>query len=145
MAQRTEKKTATKKAAPKKTAAKKASVKKAASKKAAVKKSAKKSDNGVSGYGSGGVDVVMSVDQIAKEAASISASAPKSNELEKLANDNTYLSINNLRAGYGKMEILHDFNLRIAQGQSLCLIGPNGAGKSTVLHSIFGFTNIFSG
>ena len=150
MAQRTEKKTATKKAAPKKTAAKKASVKKTAPKKAApkkvaVKKSAKKSDNGVSGYGSGGVDVVMSVDQIAKEAASISASAPKSNELEKLANDNTYLSINNLRAGYGKMEILHDFNLRIAQGQSLCLIGPNGAGKSTVLHSIFGFTNIFSG
>jgi len=145
MAQRTEKKTATKKAAPKKTAAKKASVKKTAPKKVAVKKSAKKSDNNVSGYGSGGVDVVMSVDQIAKEAASISASAPKSNELEKLANDNTYLSINNLRAGYGKMEILHDFNLRIAQGQSLCLIGPNGAGKSTVLHSIFGFTNIFSG
>jgi branched-chain amino acid transport system ATP-binding protein len=25
------------------------------------------------------------------------------------------------------------------------LIGPNGAGKSTVLHSIFGFTHIFSG
>jgi branched-chain amino acid transport system ATP-binding protein len=43
------------------------------------------------------------------------------------------------------MEILHDFNLRVGRGQSLCLIGPNGAGKSTVLHSIFGFTNIFSG
>ena len=43
------------------------------------------------------------------------------------------------------MEILHDFDLRICKGQSLCLIGPNGAGKSTVLHSIFGFTNIFSG
>ena len=43
------------------------------------------------------------------------------------------------------MEILHDYSLRIGQGQSLCLIGPNGAGKSTVLHSIFGFTNIFSG
>ncbi|MEC7092997.1 MAG: ABC transporter ATP-binding protein [Pseudomonadota bacterium] len=56
-----------------------------------------------------------------------------------------FLSINNLRAGYGKMEILHDFNLRVGRGQSLCLIGPNGAGKSTVLHSIFGFTNIFSG
>jgi branched-chain amino acid transport system ATP-binding protein len=27
----------------------------------------------------------------------------------------------------------------------LCLIGPNGAGKSTIFHSIFGFTNIFSG
>ena len=29
--------------------------------------------------------------------------------------------------------------------RSLCLIGPNGAGKSTILHSIYGFTNIFSG
>jgi branched-chain amino acid transport system ATP-binding protein len=43
------------------------------------------------------------------------------------------------------MEILHDFNLRVGAGQSLCLIGPNGAGKSTVLHSIFGFTDIYSG
>ena len=31
------------------------------------------------------------------------------------------------------------------KAQSLCLIGPNGAGKSTILHSIYGFTNIFSG
>jgi branched-chain amino acid transport system ATP-binding protein len=43
------------------------------------------------------------------------------------------------------MEILHGLNLRVGRGQSLCLIGPNGAGKSTVLHSIFGFTNVFSG
>ena len=43
------------------------------------------------------------------------------------------------------MQILHDFTLHVKKGQSLCLIGPNGAGKSTVLHSIFGFTNIFSG
>ena len=27
----------------------------------------------------------------------------------------------------------------------MCLVGPNGAGKSTILHSIYGFTNIFSG
>ena len=27
----------------------------------------------------------------------------------------------------------------------MCLIGPNGAGKSTVLHSIYGFTKIYSG
>jgi branched-chain amino acid transport system ATP-binding protein len=87
----------------------------------------------------------MSVDQVAREAASIAANAPTTPELEKLANKDKYLSINNLRAGYGKMEILHEFSLRIGRGQSLCLIGPNGAGKSTVLHSIFGFTNIFSG
>ena len=99
----------------------------------------------VSGYGQGGVDVVMSVDQVAKEAAAISARAPKAKDLEKLTKSEPLLSIKNLKAGYGKMEILHDFNLFISEGQSLCLIGPNGAGKSTVLHSIFGFTNIFSG
>jgi branched-chain amino acid transport system ATP-binding protein len=43
------------------------------------------------------------------------------------------------------MEILHDLDLLVGSGQSLCLIGPNGAGKSTVLHSVFGFTNIFDG
>ena len=99
----------------------------------------------ISGYGSGSVDVIMSVDQVAKEAAAISKSAPKVTDLNKLANSKPLLSIENLRAGYGKMEILHDFNLFVSEGQSLCLIGPNGAGKSTVLHSIFGFTNIFSG
>ena len=93
----------------------------------------------------GSVDVVMSVDQVVKEAASIAADAPSPEKLNKLANDKPFLTIDNLNAGYGKMEILHNFTLQIGQGQSLCLIGPNGAGKSTVLHSIFGFTNIFSG
>ena len=138
------KKAAVKKAPAKAAAAKKASVKKAVAKKSSAKVVKKRKKN-VSGYGGGSVDVVMSVDQVAREAASIAANAPTVPELEKLANKDNYLSINNLRAGYGKMEILHDFSLRIGRGQSLCLIGPNGAGKSTVLHSIFGFTNIFSG
>ena len=99
----------------------------------------------VSGFGTGTVDVDMSFYQIAKEAEAISASAPKIKKLEELADNKAFLSINNLKAGYDKMEILDDFNLKIAKGQSLCLIGPNGAGKSTVLHSIFGFTNIYSG
>jgi branched-chain amino acid transport system ATP-binding protein len=138
------KKAAVKKAPAKAAAAKKAPLKKAVAKKAPAK-AAKKGKKNVSGYGGGSVDVVMSVDQVAREAASIAANAPTVAELEKLANKDNYLTINNLRAGYGKMEILHEFSLRIGRGQSLCLIGPNGAGKSTVLHSIFGFTNIFSG
>ena len=137
------KKAAAKKAPAGKAAGKKAAAKKSAAKKAPARKAAAK--KAVSGYGGGSVDVVMSVDQVAKEAASIAANAPKVSELDALARSDTLLSINNLRAGYGKMEILHDFSLRIGKGQSLCLIGPNGAGKSTVLHSIFGFTNIFSG
>ena len=71
--------------------------------------------------------------------------APGVEELQKLSPDNNHVTINKLSAGYGKMEILHDFDLRVSKAQSLCLIGPNGAGKSTILHSIYGFTNIFSG
>ena len=71
--------------------------------------------------------------------------APDVEDLKKLSGSNLHLQIKNLSAGYGKMEILHDFNLLVDKAQSLCLIGPNGAGKSTILHSIYGFTNIFSG
>ena len=71
--------------------------------------------------------------------------APGPEDLQKLSPDNNHLTIKNLSAGYGKMEILHDFDLNVSKAQSLCLIGPNGAGKSTILHSIYGFTNIFSG
>ena len=71
--------------------------------------------------------------------------APGPEELQKLTSENIHLTIKNLSAGYGKMEILHNFDLSVSKAQSLCLIGPNGAGKSTILHSIYGFTNIFSG
>ena len=70
--------------------------------------------------------------------------APTPEDLKKLSPDEIHLTIKNLNAGYGKMEILHNFDLFVNKAQSLCLIGPNGAGKSTILHSIYGFTNIFS-
>jgi len=76
---------------------------------------------------------------------SVLGKPPEVNELKKLSYGNTHLSISKLSAGYGKMEILHNFDLKVSKAQSLCLIGPNGAGKSTILHSIYGFTNIFSG
>ena len=71
--------------------------------------------------------------------------APVAEDLKNLSPNNVHLTIKNLNAGYGKMEILHNFELVVSKAQSLCLIGPNGAGKSTILHSIYGFTNIFSG
>ena len=108
-----------------------------------TRKPAKKKS--VSGYGKGSVDAVMSVDAVTREAQRIKEAAPGKDELAKLAGGEAFLAIDDLRAGYGRMEILHGVDLRVGKGQSLCLIGPNGAGKSTVLHSIFGFTNIFSG
>lgn len=142
------KKASVKKAPVKKVVAKKAPVKKTTVKKTATsssKAASKATSKKISGYGAGSVNVVMSVDQVAKEAANIASKGPSKSDLNKLAKNDDFFQIEDLRAGYGKMEILHDFSMRVGKGQSLCLIGPNGAGKSTVLHSIFGFTNIFSG
>jgi len=98
----------------------------------------------IRGYAGGKVDTVISVDEVQDESEKI-RSKISNQELLKLSNQSKYLEIKDLNAGYGKMQILHNFNLTIDRGQSLCLIGPNGAGKSTVLHSIYGFTNIYSG
>jgi len=48
------------------------------------------------------------------------------------------LAIKGLRAGYGKIEVLQDVDLSIAQGQIVTLIGANGAGKTTLLKTISG-------
>ncbi len=98
----------------------------------------------LSGYGDGGVDTVISVEDVTRQVAAIAEDVTVE-KLDALVDGESYVTIENLRAGYGKMEILHDINLRVGRKQSLCLIGPNGAGKSTILHAIFGFNNIFSG
>jgi len=50
----------------------------------------------------------------------------------------TMLSVEGLRAGYGKIEVLHEVALTIEQGQIVTLIGANGAGKTTLLKTISG-------
>ena len=55
------------------------------------------------------------------------------------------LTVENLKAGYGKLQILHGVSLNISRGEILSVIGPNGSGKSTLLKSIFGLTTIFDG
>src|SRR6185369_12554753 len=56
-----------------------------------------------------------------------------------------HLELQQLRAGYGSMEVIHGIDLSVRRGQSVCFVGPNGAGKSTVLNSIFGLAEIFGG
>jgi len=101
-------------------------------------------EEAATGYHLGSVDTLISVEDVVREVEKISSDVSK-DDVAALAHNDPFLRIDNLKAGYGKMEILHDFNLQVGRGQSLCLIGPNGAGKSTILHSIYGFTNIFSG
>ena len=48
------------------------------------------------------------------------------------------LAIENLRAAYGEIEVLHGVSLTVAKGQIVALLGANGAGKSTVIKAIMG-------
>jgi hypothetical protein len=48
------------------------------------------------------------------------------------------LQVRNLRAGYGKAEVLHGIDLSAAKGSVITVIGPNGAGKSTLLNTLMG-------
>ena len=68
--------------------------------------------------------------------------APGLEELNKLSPNNVHLTIRGLNAGYGKMEILHNFDLTVSKGQSLCLIGPNHGASTFKVRSGNGKKNI---
>lgn len=48
------------------------------------------------------------------------------------------LQVTELRAGYGRAEVLHGLSLQADKGSVITVIGPNGAGKSTLLGSLMG-------
>ena len=48
------------------------------------------------------------------------------------------LTIENVRAAYGRIEVLHGVDLTVAAGSVFALLGPNGAGKSTLLKVVGG-------
>jgi branched-chain amino acid transport system ATP-binding protein len=43
------------------------------------------------------------------------------------------LSINDVSAAYGRIEVVHKVSLEVPEGSVYALLGPNGAGKSTLL------------
>ena len=55
------------------------------------------------------------------------------------------LSIKNLKAGYGKVEVLHGINIDVPKSQIITLIGSNGAGKTTTMRAITGMIKPTSG
>lgn len=55
------------------------------------------------------------------------------------------LQVDQLVAGYGDVDVLHGVDMRVSQGEIVCVIGPNGAGKSTLMKAIFGLITIRSG
>jgi len=55
------------------------------------------------------------------------------------------LEVNNVSAGYGRIQVLWDVCLKIYEAEIVALVGANGAGKSTLLHTISGTMHPTSG
>jgi branched-chain amino acid transport system ATP-binding protein len=55
------------------------------------------------------------------------------------------LEVSDIRAGYGKIEVLHGVSIRAREEQTTCIIGPNGCGKSTLFNVICGVIKSTSG
>ena len=48
------------------------------------------------------------------------------------------LTIHNLFAGYGKVQVLHGISIEVPKGKVVTLIGSNGAGKTTTMRAVSG-------
>jgi branched-chain amino acid transport system ATP-binding protein len=55
------------------------------------------------------------------------------------------LEVDNVRAGYGAINVLWDVSLKAEAGKLTTIIGPNGAGKTTLLRAIMGLVPVTAG
>ncbi len=58
---------------------------------------------------------------------------------------NHALSLRNVRAGYGRIEVLHGVTIDVPKGAVVALLGRNGMGKTTTLRAISGTIPVTSG
>jgi multiple sugar transport system ATP-binding protein len=56
-----------------------------------------------------------------------------------------FLDIVNATKSYGKVEVLHQVDISVEEGEFLVLVGPSGCGKSTLLNMIAGLESVTSG
>jgi branched-chain amino acid transport system ATP-binding protein len=55
------------------------------------------------------------------------------------------LEVRGVRAGYGRLEVLHGVDLTVAEGEVVCLLGNNAAGKTTLVNVVLGLVPLAAG
>ncbi|MDR6869397.1 branched-chain amino acid transport system ATP-binding protein [Bosea sp. BE125] len=55
------------------------------------------------------------------------------------------LAVEGLSSAYGRIAVLHEVSLTVAQGEIVALVGSNGAGKTTLLRTISGVQPLTGG
>jgi glutamine transport system ATP-binding protein len=57
----------------------------------------------------------------------------------------TMIQMENLHKSFGALEVLKGIDLRVEQGEVVCIVGPSGSGKSTMLRCINKLEELTSG
>ncbi|MGO4317917.1 ABC transporter ATP-binding protein [Agrobacterium sp. MCAB5] len=57
---------------------------------------------------------------------------------EPTTSEDSLLSVQNLTASYGTHQVLHDINIVLPKGRTVCVVGESGSGKSSLARSIAG-------
>ena len=55
------------------------------------------------------------------------------------------IEIRNVEKAFGNVQVLHDIDLAIPDGEFLVLVGPSGCGKSTLLRIVAGLEHVGNG
>ena len=55
------------------------------------------------------------------------------------------LELRALCAGWGQVQVLHEVNLELYEGEIVCLLGGNASGKTTTMNAILGMLSLCSG
>lgn len=55
------------------------------------------------------------------------------------------LDLHDVKAGYGRVEVLHGLDFSVSEGEIVTVIGANGAGKSSLLKAISGMIHLSHG
>ena len=59
--------------------------------------------------------------------------------------DEPVLECRGVKAGYGSIEVVHQFDLTAPAGSVVAVLGPNGAGKTTLLNTLAGLLPALDG
>ncbi|MBN8985873.1 MAG: ATP-binding cassette domain-containing protein, partial [Rhizobiales bacterium] len=66
-------------------------------------------------------------------------------EISGVASKPPILTVSNLTAGYGDVQVLWGVDLVVPKGEIVSIVGPNGTGKTTLLLAISGMVRARSG